>query len=96
VRRARAVQQERFRRARGVYCNAHMASRHIKRHCALDAEAADLLETAMERLSLSARAYDRILKVARTIADLEEREHIGPEHVAEAIQYRSLDRAPRR
>jgi len=96
VRRARAVQQERFRRARGVYCNAHMASRHIKRHCALDAEAADLLETAMERLSLSARAYDRILKVARTIADLEEREDIGPEHVAEAIQYRSLDRAPRR
>ncbi len=96
VRRARAIQQERFRRARGVYCNAHMASRHIKRHCALDGEAADLLETAMERLSLSARAYDRILKVARTIADLAEQEHIGPEHVAEAIQYRSLDRAPRR
>ena len=96
MRRARAVQQERFRRARGVYCNAHMASRHIKRHCALDAEAADLLETAMERLSLSARAYDRILKGARTIADLEEKDDIGPEHVAEAMQYRSPHRAPRR
>ncbi len=96
VRRARAVQQERFRRARGVYCNAHMASRHIKRHCAIQGEAADLLETAMERLSLSARAYDRILKVARTIADLAGQEAIAPEHVAEAIQYRPLDRAPRR
>ena len=94
--RARAMQQERFRRARGVYCNAHMAPRHIKRHCELDGEAADLLETAMERLSLSARAYDRILKVARTIADLAGQDHIGAEHVAEAIQYRSLDRAPRR
>ena len=73
-----------------------MTSRHIKRHCPLDAEAARLLETAMERLSLSARAYDRILKVARTIADLEEWEDIGPEHVAEAIQCRSLDRARRR
>ena len=70
-RRARAVQQERLRRARGIYSNAHMTSRHIKRHCGLDGEAADLLETAMERLSLSARAYDRILKVARIIADLE-------------------------
>ena len=95
-RRARAVQQERLRRARAIYGNAHMASRHIKRHCGLDGEVAELLETAMERLSLSARAYDRILKVARTIADLGGPEHIGPEHVAEAIQCRSLDRAPRR
>jgi magnesium chelatase family protein len=96
VRRARAVQQDRFRRARGVYCNAHMTSRHIRRFCELEGEAAELLERALERLSLSARAYDRILKVARTIADLAAADHIGPEHVAEAIQYRSLDRAPRR
>ena len=73
-----------------------MASRYIRRHCEIHGEAAELLETAMERLSLSARAYDRILKVARTIADLGGQEAIAPEHVAEAIQYRSLDRAPRR
>ncbi len=77
-------------------CTTQTASSHIKRHCALDGEAADLLETAMERLSLSARAYDRILKVARTIADPAGRENLQPEHVAEAIQCRSLDRTPRR
>ena len=73
-----------------------MASRHFKRHCGLDGEAADLLETAMERLSLSAQAYGRILEVALTVAALDERDDIGPEHAAEAIHYRSLDRAPRR
>ena len=75
--------------------NSHVASRHFERHCALDAEAAELLETAMERLSLSARAYDRILKVARTIADLDQADEIGPEHVAGANQHHRLDRAPR-
>ena len=83
------------RRARGVYCNARMASRHIKHHCALDGAAADLLKTAMERLSLSSRAYDRILKVARTSAEREAREASAPEHVAAAIACRSLDRGPR-
>ena len=95
VRRARQSQQERFRRSK-VYCNAHMSPRQIRKHCQVGGEARSLLETAMERLGLSARAYDRILKVARTIADLEMAEGIQPEHIAEAIQYRSLDRGPRR
>ena len=93
VRRARAIQVERFRKARNrIFCNAHMTTRQIRRHCAVDGEAQRLLETAMERLGLSARAYDRILKVARTIADLEGAEAIAPSHIAEAIQYRTLDR----
>jgi len=95
VRRARRIQQERFRRSK-VFCNAHMTPRQIRRFCQVEGEARSLLETAMERLGLSARAYDRILKVARTIADLETAEAIAPEHIAEGIQYRSLDRAPRR
>jgi magnesium chelatase family protein len=95
VRRARRIQQERFRRSK-VFCNAHMNPRQIRRFCQVEGEARSLLETAMERLGLSARAYDRILKVARTIADLETAEAISPEHIAEGIQYRSLDRAPRR
>jgi len=73
-----------------------MSTRQIRRHCQAPGEARTLLETAMERLGLSARAYDRILKVARTIADLEGLETIQPEHIAEAIQYRSLDRGPKR
>jgi magnesium chelatase family protein len=95
VRHARALQQERFRRTK-VYCNAHMSTRHIRKHCPAAGEARSLLERAMERLGLSARAYDRILKVGRTIADLESAEEIRPEHIAEAIQYRSLDRGSRR
>jgi magnesium chelatase family protein len=95
VRQARQIQQDRFRRTK-VYCNAHMSPRQIRKHCQVAGEARSLLETAMERLGLSARAYDRILKVARTIADLETAEGIQPEHIAEAIQYRSLDRGPRR
>lgn len=95
VRRARAVQQERFRRSK-AFCNAHMTSRQIRKHCQPAGEARSLLERAMERLGLSARAYDRILKVARTIADLESVDEIQAEHIAEAIQYRTLDRGPRR
>ena len=95
VRHARQIQLDRFHRSK-IFCNAHMSTRQIRRHCQAEGEARTLLETAMERLGLSARAYDRILKVARTIADLESLETIQPEHIAEAIQYRSLDRGPRR
>ncbi len=94
VRQARALQQDRFRRSK-IYCNAHMSTRQIRRFCQVEGEARSLLETAMDRLGLSARAYDRILKVARTISDLERLPMIGPGQVAEAIQYRSLDRGPR-
>ncbi len=86
------LQTERFAAEPGVYCNAMMGSRLLKKVCTLDAAGAALLRTAIERLNLSARAYDRILKVARTIADLAACAQIQPEHVAEAIQYRSLDR----
>ena len=95
VGRARHLQQERFRRSK-AYCNAHMSTRQIRKHCQVEGEAKNLLEMAMDRLGLSARAYDRILKVARTVADIESVEQIQPEHIAEAIQYRSLDRGPRR
>jgi len=92
VNAARERQLARFRRHPELFCNAHMATRHIRRHCPVDAQGEHLLERAINQLGLSARAYDRILKVARTIADLEEEEGIQPTHVAEAIQYRSLDR----
>lgn len=92
VLQARERQTERFEEEEGVYHNAMMPSRMVKEVCVLDAASKNLLKTAMERLGLSARAYDRILKVARTIADLAGQEHIRPEHVAEGIQYRSLDR----
>ena len=95
VRRARHLQQERFRRSK-AFCNAHMSTRQIRKHCQVEGEAKSLLEMAMEPMGLSARAYDRILKVGRTIADIAGAEHIQPEHIAEAIQYRSLDRGPRR
>ena len=90
--RAHEVQRNRFRGVAGVYTNAMMTGRMVREYCPIDAEARTLLERAMERLSLSARAYDRILKVARTIADLAGRETIAAADVAEAINYRSLDR----
>ena len=89
---ARDRQLQRFQDLRGIYCNAQMGKKQIKQFCELNPEAKKLLEEAMLRLSLTARAYDRIRKVARTIADLTGSESIQVEHVAEAIQYRSLDR----
>lgn len=90
--RARKVQEERFRSIEGVHTNAMMNAKMLREYCRLDAASAQLLERAMERLNLSARAYDRILKVARTIADLASEEQISAAHIAEAINYRSLDR----
>ncbi len=76
-----------------AYCNAQMNSAQLEKHCSLGPEARQLLSTAMNKLQLSARAYDRILKVARTIADLDASERIAPQHIAGAIQFRTLDRA---
>lgn len=92
VQLARARQTERFRGIKSVFANAHMESRLIKRFCTIDSSCEDLLRNAINKLGLSARAYDRILKVARSIADLSDSEQIRPEHIGEAIQYRSLDR----
>jgi magnesium chelatase family protein len=91
VNQARDVQRERFSGKR-LYCNAQMASRHLKKYCQIGEDSKILLEQAIDKLGLSARAYTRILKIARTIADLEKVEMIGPGHISEAIQYRSLDR----
>ena len=90
--RARAVQEARFGGVEGVHTNSMMNSAMLREYCRLDAASAALLERAMERLSLSARAYDRILKAARTIADLAGRADIVQADIAEAINYRSLDR----
>jgi len=89
---ARKIQQERFRDHDKVYNNAQMSTKDLARYCQLDQQGITLLKNAMEKLNLSARAYDRIIKVARTIADLDNKERIDSEHLAEAIQYRSLDR----
>lgn len=90
--RARKIQQERFKNMQGIHCNAQMNSALVRKICLIDEAGEQLLKTAMQKLGLSARAYDRILKVARTIADLAGTEDILIEHLAEAIQYRSLDR----
>lgn len=88
---ARKIQEERFARTK-IFTNARMNTRHIKKYCLIDSESGALLEKAMDRFGLSARAHARILKIARTIADLEGRAEIKAPHVAEAIQYRTLDR----
>jgi magnesium chelatase family protein len=88
---ARAIQSQRFSRAK-IYSNAQMSSRHIKRHCQIDAASRRLLESAIDKLGLSARAFNRVLKIARTIADLEGKPSILVDHISEAIQYRNLDR----
>jgi len=90
--RAREIQEKRFVENDGIYCNAQMSSTTVRNVCEITSAGQNLLKTAMNKLQLSARAYDRILKVARTIADLSASEEIKIEHLAEAIQYRSLDR----
>ncbi len=90
---ARKRQEERFKAFKGVYCNAQMSERMIHQFCEPDEDSLNMLRLAMERLHLSARAYNRILKVARTIADLEGEEHVLSHHIAEAIGYRNLDRS---
>lgn len=92
VLRARQKQQERFRTYSHIHSNADMGTKEVREFCKLDSSGQDLLKLAMTKLGLSARAYDRILKVARTIADLENSDNILPQFVSEAIQYRSLDR----
>jgi magnesium chelatase family protein len=90
--RAREIQEDRYKDQKGIYCNAQITSKLLREVCQIDNAGSQLLKTAMERLDLSARAYDRILKVSRTIADLDNNPDIKPEHLAEAIHYRSLDR----
>lgn len=92
VTQARQWQQERFAQESSVRCNAQMQTRHLREFCQLDDRSRSLLEGAIRRLGLSARASDRVLKVARTIADLDHSPFIQAHHVAEAIQYRTLDR----
>jgi magnesium chelatase family protein len=89
--KARNIQYERFK-GRNIYCNAQMGPKEIKKYCILEDKAQTMLHTAIEKLGFSARAYDRILKVARTIADLNESDIINTTHIAEAIKYRNLDK----
>jgi magnesium chelatase family protein len=92
INRARAIQSERLKRTR-IHCNAQMSNRQIKKYCFVDQDSHMLLEGAIDKLGLSARAFTRILRIARTIADLEQAADIAAHHVSEAIQYRSLDRS---
>jgi magnesium chelatase family protein len=89
---ARGIQYDRFKSDKRIYANSHMKTRHIKNYCNLQPNAQTLLETAMQKLGLSARAYTRILKLSRTIADLDASAEIQSQHISEAIQYRTLDR----
>ena len=89
---ARGIQAARFSNDEGIYCNAQMSSKMLRKYCAVDEAGQQLLKAAMARMNLSARAYDRILKVARTIADLAGSERVQTEHLAEAINYRNLDK----
>lgn len=91
VEKAREIQAIRFA-DQGIFCNAQMSTPQLQRYCQLTPESLKMMKTAMERFNLSARAYDRILKVSRTIADLQGEPDILPSHIAEAIQYRTLDR----
>lgn len=91
--RARSIQSERFRGEKKLYANSQMPPKMIRKYCGLSNEGEKLLETAIARLGLSARAHDRILKVSRTIADLEGAGSIQAKHLSEAIQYRTLDRS---
>ena len=92
VMRARAIQDARFLAMEEVHANAQMSANMVRQICQIDEQGRSLIKQAMEKLGLSARAYDRILKVARTIADLADSEKVEIEHLAEAIHYRSLDR----
>jgi magnesium chelatase family protein len=92
VQQARHIQTKRFKHVKHIHANAHMQSRDIRRFCQIDEKSQLMLKNAITKLGLSARAFDRILKVSRTIADLAGSSGIEQEHLAEAIQYRSLDR----
>jgi magnesium chelatase family protein len=92
AKKARDIQLERYKTRKRIFCNAHLQPKDIRKYCEIDESSDELLRTAISRFGLSARAYDRILKVGRTIADLDSEEQINPEHISEAIQYRSLDR----
>jgi magnesium chelatase family protein len=89
---SRVIQEKRFEGMKGIYCNAQMSAKVLRKFCHLDDTGHHILKNAMEKLGLSARAFDRILKVSRTIADLDRSDEIKPEHLSEAINYRSLDR----
>ena len=92
VNKAREVQLVRFNSRKKIFCNAHMGTKDVRKFCLIDDQSQSLLKTAIQKFGLSARAYDKVLKVARTIADLENTEDIKVQHIAEAIQYRSLDK----